>query len=88
MILLDLIMPVMDGMTFLDTLRIDPRYQPLKVVIVTSKELSRAEKDKLRRQTLEIVRKTELSEEKFKQLLHRILNNQAADEHRKPAGTG
>ena len=88
LILLDLIMPVMDGMTFLDTLRIDPRYQPLKVVIVTSKELSRAEKDKLRRQTLEIVRKTELSEEKFKQLLHRILNNQAADEHRKPAGTG
>ena len=88
LILLDLIMPGMDGMTFLDTLRTDPRYQHLKVVIVTSKELSQAEKDKLRRQTLEIVRKTDLSEEKFKQLLHRVLNTQAAEERRKTGPTG
>ena len=87
LVLLDLIMPVMDGMTLLDTLRSDPRYQHLKVVIVSSKELSHAEKDRLRRQTLEIVRKTELSEDKFKQLLQRILKTQAVDERRPPAAT-
>ena len=73
LILLDLIMPVMDGVAFLDALRMDARYQHLPVVVITSKELSQAEKDQLRRQTLEIVKKTELSEEKFKQLLQRIL---------------
>jgi len=88
LVLLDLIMPVMDGMTLLDTLRSDPRYQHLKVVIVSSKELSLAEKDRLRRQTLEIVRKTELSEDKFKQLLQRILKTHAVDERRQPAAAG
>ncbi|HXI70763.1 MAG TPA: CHASE domain-containing protein [Verrucomicrobiae bacterium] len=88
LVLLDLIMPVMDGMVFLDTIRNDPRYQHLKVVIVTSKELNDSEKERLRRQTLEIVRKTELSEDHFKQLLQRVLKTQAVDEGRKPAATG
>ena len=88
LVLLDLIMPVMDGMTFLDALRVNPRYQHLPVIVITSKELSLAEKDELRRQTLEIVKKTELSEEKFKQLLQRVLKKQAEGEHRPPAASG
>jgi len=88
LVLLDLIMPVMDGMVFLDTIRTDPRYQHLKVVIISSKELNPSEKERLRRQTLEIVRKTELSEDHFKQLLQRVLKTQAVDEGRKPAATG
>ncbi len=85
LVLLDLVMPVMDGVALLEALRIDPRYQHLKVVIISSKELSLEEKEKLRRQTLEIVRKTEMSEENFKQLLQRVLKTQAVDERRKPA---
>ena len=86
-ILLDLIMPVMDGLAFLGTIRGDPRYQHLPVVVVTSKELTAAEKAQLRQQTLEVVKKTELSEEKFKQLLQRILN-QAGAGHRQADTTG
>jgi CheY-like chemotaxis protein len=88
LILLDLIMPVMDGVEFLDVLRTDPRFQHLPVVVITSKELSPAEKDELRRQTLEIVKKTELSEEKFKLLLQRILKTQTVEERQNPAATG
>jgi hypothetical protein len=50
--------------------------------------LSAAEKEELRRQTLEIVKKTELSEEKFKQLLQRVLKKQTEGEYRKPGGIG
>jgi CheY-like chemotaxis protein len=84
LVLLDLIMPVMDGVAFLDALRHDPRYQNLPVIVVTSKELSQAEKEELRRQTFEIVKKTELSEEKFKALLQRVLKTQVAGERNQP----
>jgi len=58
-------------------------------VIITSKELSEMEKDHLRRQTFEIVKKTELSEEKFKPLLQRILKSQAREQQRRqPAAAG
>jgi PAS domain S-box-containing protein len=88
LILLDLIMPVMDGVAFLDVLRNDPRYHDLPVIVITSKELSQAEKTELRRQTFEIVKKTELSEEKFKQLLQRVLKQQAEGERHKSVAPG
>jgi CheY-like chemotaxis protein len=40
LIILDLMMPVMDGMTFLGTLRRDPKHAGTKVVVVTAKELT------------------------------------------------
>jgi PAS domain S-box-containing protein len=40
LIILDLMMPVMDGMTFLDALRRDPRYASLPVVVATAKDLT------------------------------------------------
>jgi|GEM_PF-2210289 len=83
LILCDLVMPVMDGVAFLNALRSDARYQQLPVIIITSKELSPPEKDQLRLKTLAVVRKTDLSEENFKQLLHRILNQAGA--HSRPA---
>ena len=78
LVLLDLVMPVMDGVTFLDTLRAAPRYQQLPVIVVTSKELSAAEREQLRLQALAVVKKTELSEEKFKQLFQRIFKQAEA----------
>jgi len=79
LVLLDLIMPEMNGVEFLDAIHADPRYQHLPVVIVTSKELTAEEKDQFRRQRLEVVNKTDLTGDNFKQLLQRIL---------KLAGTG
>jgi len=46
-VLLDLIMPVMDGMTFLKKLRANPLHTGLPVIVITAKELSRKEEKEL-----------------------------------------
>ena len=56
-ILLDLVMPRMDGMTFLRALRASSHHSRTPVLVVTSKELTRAEMLVLDRTTSGIVRK-------------------------------
>ena len=56
-ILLDLVMPRMDGMTFLRKLREDPRHAHVPVLVVTSKELTEAETAVLEHVTAGVVRK-------------------------------
>jgi CheY-like chemotaxis protein len=85
LVVLDLIMPVMDGIAFLDLIRSDPRFQQLPVLVVTAKVLSHQETEQLRLQKLEFVKKAELSEESFKLLLQRIL--QQADSACKKSAT-
>lgn len=85
LVVLDLVMPVMDGLAFLDQIRSAPRFQQLPVLVVTAKVLSPEEKEQLRRQKLEFVKKAELSEAGFKQLLQRVLLQ--ADGARKKAPT-
>jgi CheY-like chemotaxis protein len=46
-VLLDLLMPVMDGMTFLKRLRANPLHIGLPVIVLTAKELSRQEEKEL-----------------------------------------
>src|ERR1051326_7149516 len=46
LVILDLLMPVMDGMAFLDAIRADPRWRHLPVIIITAKVLSPDEIDR------------------------------------------
>ncbi|HSW30273.1 MAG TPA: response regulator [Longimicrobiales bacterium] len=46
-VLLDLLMPVMDGMTFLKKLRANPLHTGLPVIVLTAKELSRQDEKEL-----------------------------------------
>jgi len=46
-VLLDLVMPVMDGMTFLERLRSNPLHTGLPVLVMTDKELTREERSTL-----------------------------------------
>jgi CheY-like chemotaxis protein len=46
-VLLDLLMPVMDGLTFLKKLRANPLHTGLPVIVLTAKELSRQEEKEL-----------------------------------------
>jgi PAS domain S-box-containing protein len=46
-VLLDLLMPVMDGMTFLERLRANPLHTGLPVLVLTAKELSSREQKEL-----------------------------------------
>lgn len=50
-------MPVMDGLTFLDLIRHDARYQNLAVCVVTAKTLTPEELEQLHRQAQHILHK-------------------------------
>jgi CheY-like chemotaxis protein/HPt (histidine-containing phosphotransfer) domain-containing protein len=57
LIILDLMMPVMDGMSFLDVLRHDPRHFALPVVVATAKELTLQEMRQLENSVSIVLRK-------------------------------
>jgi CheY-like chemotaxis protein len=71
-VLLDLLMPLMDGVSFLNLLRSDKRYQNLPVVVVTAKHLTAAETEQLRQQSQEVLAKTEVFAGKLKILLQQL----------------
>ncbi len=73
LVLLDLIMPVMDGMEFLNHIRSISRLQFLPVVVVTAKDLSRAETERLREMAQDIVKKGETFEADLQRILRRFL---------------
>jgi signal transduction histidine kinase/CheY-like chemotaxis protein len=57
LVILDLLMPVMDGLAFLGALRRDPRRLHLPVVVVTAKELTPGEAERLRADASVVLRK-------------------------------
>jgi len=59
LVLLDLLMPEMDGVSFLDLLRRDPRYENLPVFIVTAKDLDPQERQRLGRLAQAVLKKAE-----------------------------
>ncbi len=68
LILLDLMMPEVDGFSVLDALKANPQTAPIPVVVVTAKELAQNEKERLRGQIHALLQKgefmsDELSEE-------------------------
>src|SRR6185369_9383952 len=81
LVILDLMMPVMDGMEFLDTIRADSRYRHLPVIIVTDKVLSPEEVRHLSADAQSILKKAELLEEDLKSVLQELLQK------RTPANT-
>lgn len=73
LIVLDLIMPVMDGLAFMEILRRDPTHRQVPVVVVTAKDLSPAEQDQLRQQTIAVLEKGSTLEEEVTGLLRALL---------------
>ncbi|MGH7533908.1 MAG: response regulator, partial [Gemmatimonadales bacterium] len=71
LILLDLALPVMDGATFLDTLRKNPLYAHIPVVIVTQ-TLARDQAAALEREALGIVKKGVDFERSLKDVLRHL----------------
>jgi PAS domain S-box-containing protein len=68
-ILLDLVMPVMDGTTFLKRLHEEKRYRGIPVIICTGKELTRKDQERLQAQAVGIVAKGERFEEELRKIL-------------------
>jgi CheY-like chemotaxis protein len=82
-VLLDLVMPLMDGFSFLSAIRSDERYHNLPVVVVTGKQLTATESEQLRQQSLEVLNKTDVFAGKLKILLQRL----CARNRTEPSGT-
>ena len=68
-VILDLQMPVMDGMTFLDRLRSSPYHAGLPVIVVTGKELSPREHEELAEKASGVIAKGDGVEERLKEVL-------------------
>lgn len=73
LILLDLLMPEMDGLSFLNRIRSEIRYQWLPVIVVTAKELTSEERETLSRAAQLVVKKGDLFEADLRSVLRRSL---------------
>jgi len=73
LIILDLLMPVLDGVTFLAMLRRHPRHATVPVVVVTVKDLSTREASWLGEEVVTVLRKGEGLEEELRNVLHGIV---------------
>jgi signal transduction histidine kinase/DNA-binding response OmpR family regulator/PAS domain-containing protein len=72
-VLLDLLMPQMDGFAFLDLLRDDPAHKDIPVIVLTSKSLESAERAMLKERVLGLVDKHGLDRESLIQEIQRAL---------------
>jgi threonine synthase len=59
LIILDLMMPEVDGFAVLDALKADPQTAPIPVIVVTAKELTALEKERLEGRIASLMQKGE-----------------------------
>ena len=78
-ILLDLLMPVMDGYGFLQRLREDPAHLGIPVIIVTAKDLTLEDRRVLEAASCGILQKGDVIEVKLQEILKGLLSAARAD---------
>ena len=64
-ILLDLMMPIMDGFEFIEILRRNHRFASIPVVVITAKDLTDEDRDRLANSVEEIIAKSAVDREKL-----------------------
>jgi CheY-like chemotaxis protein len=75
LIILDLMMPEMDGFTFLDALRVEgPDFADIPVVVLTAKDLTAVEQEQLAGRVMETLRKGAGQRENLLEVIRRQLN--------------
>jgi threonine synthase len=65
LILLDLMMPDVDGFSVLDALKADPKTAPIPIIVVTAKELTHEENERLQGQIYSLMQKGEFMSDDF-----------------------
>jgi signal transduction histidine kinase/DNA-binding response OmpR family regulator len=86
LVLLDMVMPVMDGLTFLEVFRATPRFRDVPVVVISAKDLTGEERDRVVRHTAAVVRKGKALETDLRRVLSHVLAEGRDDAmaHREP----
>lgn len=74
LIILDLLMPEVDGFTVLDQLRDDPATRQIPIVILTNKQLTLEEKERLNGRINYLAQKGEFNRESFVDLVHHLIS--------------
>src|SRR5581483_10814365 len=74
-ILLDLMMPEMDGFTFIEEIRRRPEYRHIPVVVVTAKDLTGEDRERLRGHVVQILQKGGYSTQKLLDEINHLLTN-------------
>ena len=72
-IVLDLMMPEMDGFQFVDELQAREEWSTIPIVVVTAKDLTRKEHKHLNRQAIQILQKGEYSQEELLNYVRDVL---------------
>jgi len=85
LVLLDLVMPEMDGFAFLKALRAGPHRRTPPVVVITAKDLSRREVDELKKQASDVLQKSAAFDRDLQALLQRLFKPSQTGESTAPA---
>ncbi len=72
LILLDLMMPELDGFSLLDALKADPRWRSIPVIVVTARDLSEEERRRLSQDTEQLLPKGALGRGELLMALRRL----------------
>jgi PAS domain S-box-containing protein len=80
LVITDLLMPEMDGMTFIELFRSSPRFQHVPVVVVTARDLQPAELDRLQRHTAAVLQKGNALDTDLRRVLGSILTGRDGNE--------
>jgi len=74
LIILDLMMPELDGFGVLDELKADPETEGIPVIVSTAKELTKEEKERLKGQIQSLLQKGDFMSDEFLDEVHTIIN--------------
>ena len=78
LIILDLLMPEMDGFTVAERLRGNPATAEIPIVVLTSKSISQKDKERLNSHINHLARKAEFSRVEFVELVRRLCQPEVA----------
>jgi CheY-like chemotaxis protein len=84
MILLDLMMPEMDGFGFLDVLAARAEWREIPVIVITAKQLTAVEHDRLLRQVHTVMEKATASKVDIAGAISEALQRRPAREGNRP----
>ena len=71
----DVMMPEMDGFEFVDRFRNNPEWNSIPIVVLTSKDLTYGERQRLQGSVENIYRKGNYDRKQFMEEIHRVLTN-------------
>ena len=75
LIILDLVMPVMDGFEFLKKVKKYKKYSKIPIIVVTSKDLSKEDYDVLKGDVIRIVQKGSYKSDEILDYVNKVIRN-------------